>query len=55
MIVIGAHGWGSLGRLWHGSVSMAVVHDAHCPVLVVRGGPEVLLEPVPAQEEASVQ
>jgi nucleotide-binding universal stress UspA family protein len=55
MIVIGAHGWGSLGRLWHGSVSMAVVHDAHCPVLVVRGGPEVLLEPVPAQEEATVR
>lgn len=55
MIVIGAHGWGSLGRLWHGSVSMAVVHDAHCPVLVVRGGPEVLLDPAAAQSEALVK
>jgi nucleotide-binding universal stress UspA family protein len=55
MIVIGAHGWGSLGRLWHGSVSMAVVHEAHCPVLVVRGGPEVLLEPAAAREEAIVR
>jgi nucleotide-binding universal stress UspA family protein len=55
MIVIGAHGWGALGRLWHGSVSMAVTHEAHCPVLVVRGGPEVLLEPIAGHEEATVQ
>jgi nucleotide-binding universal stress UspA family protein len=45
MIVIGAHGWGALNRLLHGSVSMAVLHQAHCPVLVVRGGAEVMLEP----------
>lgn len=56
MLVIGAHSWGALGRLWHGSVSMAVVHDAPCPVLVVRGGPEIVLEqPVAKREEASVQ
>jgi nucleotide-binding universal stress UspA family protein len=55
MIVIGAHGWGALGRIWHGSVSMAVLHEAHCPVLIVRGGPEVLLEPGVTREEASVQ
>jgi nucleotide-binding universal stress UspA family protein len=55
MIVIGAHGWGSLGRLWHGSVSIAVVHDAPCPVLVVRGGPEVLLEPAAVPEEATAR
>ncbi|HXK14685.1 MAG TPA: universal stress protein [Gaiellaceae bacterium] len=55
MIVIGAHGWGALGRLWHGSVSMAVTHEAHCPVLVVRGGPELLLDPAAAQREASVK
>lgn len=55
MIVIGAHGWGTLGRLWHGSVSMAVMHDAHCPVLVVRGGPEILLDPTAAQREAAVK
>ena len=35
MIVVGAHGWGSVGRVLHGSVSTAVVHEAHCPVLVV--------------------
>lgn len=44
MIVIGAHGWGPLGRTLHGSVSTAVLHDAPCPVLVVRGGPEAMLE-----------
>jgi nucleotide-binding universal stress UspA family protein len=55
MIVIGAHGWGTLGRLWHGSVSMAVTHEAHCPVLVVRGGPELLLDPAAAQREVAVK
>ncbi len=44
MIVIGAHGWGPARRLWHGSVSGAVLHEAHCPVLVVRGGPELLAD-----------
>ena len=55
MIVIGAHGWGALARMWHGSVSVAVVHEAPCPVLVVRGGPELLLEPVAAPEEVAVK
>ena len=51
MIVIGAHGWGPIRRMWHGSVSIAVLHEAHCPVLVVRGGPEVPAEDlVPAHE-----
>lgn len=35
MIVVGAHGWGSVGRVLHGSVSTAIVHEARCPVLVV--------------------
>jgi nucleotide-binding universal stress UspA family protein len=52
MIVIGAHGWGSFRRLWHGSVSMTVLHEAHCPVLVVQGGLERPLEPSVAREEA---
>jgi nucleotide-binding universal stress UspA family protein len=52
MIVIGAHGWGSFRRLWHGSVSMTVLHEAHCPVLVVHGGLDRLLEPSAAREEA---
>lgn len=51
MIVIGAHGWGPVRRLVHGSVSGAVLHEAHCPVLVVRGGPEPLADGVaPAHE-----
>jgi nucleotide-binding universal stress UspA family protein len=55
MIVIGAHGWGAIGRLLHGSVSMAVLHEAHCPVFVVRGGPEIMLEPVAAHEKVVAQ
>jgi len=54
-IVIGAHGWGAFGRIWHGSVSMAVTHEAHCPVLVVRGGPEPLLDQAAAQSEVAVK
>jgi len=38
MIVIGAHGWNPVQRVFHGSVSTAVVHEARCPVLVVRTG-----------------
>jgi nucleotide-binding universal stress UspA family protein len=52
MIVIGAHGWGSIARLWHGSVSTEVVHEAPCPVLVVPGAPKVLLETEATQSEA---
>jgi nucleotide-binding universal stress UspA family protein len=52
MIVIGAHGWGPVGRTLHGSVSTAVLHDAPCPVLVVRGGPEALLETAALEEAA---
>jgi nucleotide-binding universal stress UspA family protein len=48
LIVIGAHGWSLVSRMLHGSVSTAVLHEAHCPVLVVRGGPEVF-----AREELS--
>jgi nucleotide-binding universal stress UspA family protein len=36
MIVIGAHGWGRLKRLFFGSVSSGVLQHARCPVLVVR-------------------
>jgi nucleotide-binding universal stress UspA family protein len=44
MIVIGAHGRSSMGRLLFGSVSTSVLHHASCPVLVVRGD-EVVEEP----------
>jgi len=36
LIVIGSHGRSGLGRLLLGSVSHAVVNQAHCPVTVVR-------------------
>jgi nucleotide-binding universal stress UspA family protein len=36
MIVIGAHGWGALRRLVFGSVSLGVLHEAPCPVLIAR-------------------
>jgi nucleotide-binding universal stress UspA family protein len=37
LLVIGAHGWNSIGRLIHGSVSTYVLHHATTPVLVVHG------------------
>jgi nucleotide-binding universal stress UspA family protein len=36
LIVIGAHGWGALRRFVFGSVSTGVMHDAPCPVLIVK-------------------
>jgi nucleotide-binding universal stress UspA family protein len=36
MIVVGAHGWGPIRRLVFGSVSLGILHDAPCPVLVAR-------------------
>lgn len=36
MIVVGSHGWNAARRLFSGSVSTALVHQAPCPVLVVR-------------------
>ena len=36
LIVIGSHGWNALRRFVFGSVSTAVLHDAPCPVVVVR-------------------
>lgn len=36
LIVVGSHGRGFWKRAWLGSVSDAVVHRAHCSVLVVR-------------------
>jgi nucleotide-binding universal stress UspA family protein len=37
LIVVGAHGWGRMGRMIHGSVSEYVLHHADAPVLVVPG------------------
>lgn len=44
LVVVGAHGWGRVGRIVHGSVSTAVLHDAPCPVLVVQGADELVKE-----------
>ncbi len=37
LVVVGAHGWGPVRRVLFGSVSTGVLHEAPCPVLVVRG------------------
>jgi nucleotide-binding universal stress UspA family protein len=37
LIVIGAHGWGAFRRIVFGSVSLGVLHESPCPVLVARG------------------
>lgn len=39
LVVLGAHGWGALHRLFFGSVSTGVLHHSTAPVLVVRGEP----------------
>ena len=36
LVVVGTHGRGRIGRLLLGSVSEHVVHNAPCPVLVIR-------------------
>jgi nucleotide-binding universal stress UspA family protein len=38
LVVIGSRGLGPVGRIALGSVSEAVIHHSHCPVLVLRGG-----------------
>ena len=50
LVVLGAHGWGTVKRLVFGSVSSGVLHHAPCPVLVVRGA-----APIPAQPEAEAK
>jgi nucleotide-binding universal stress UspA family protein len=40
LIVVGSHGWGAARRLFSGSVSTGLVHQAPCPVLVVRPRPQ---------------
>ncbi|HEX6763042.1 MAG TPA: universal stress protein [Gaiellaceae bacterium] len=37
LVVVGAHGFGRVGRILHGSISTHVLHHAPCPVLVVHG------------------
>lgn len=49
LVVIGAHGWGRLGRLVHGSVSTYVLHHAAVPVLVVHGEDAAVVDALPAE------
>jgi nucleotide-binding universal stress UspA family protein len=48
LIVVGSHGWGAAKRLLSGSVSTGLVHEAPCPVLVVRTSQHALEHPVAA-------
>lgn len=52
IVVVGAHGWGPLGRLFFGSVSTRVLHEAACPVLVVRAREVHATEPETAEHRA---
>ena len=53
LIIIGAHGWGRIGRLIHGSVSTYVLHHAPTPVLVVHGDDEGFVEETEAVAAAT--
>ena len=52
VMVAGAHGWGPVKRLVSGSVSSSLLHEAPCPVIVVREDVPVF-ESTPAFGETS--
>jgi nucleotide-binding universal stress UspA family protein len=48
LIVVGSHGWGAARRFLSGSVSTGLIHQASCPVLVVRTPQKALEQAVAA-------
>jgi nucleotide-binding universal stress UspA family protein len=54
LIVLGAHGWGTFRRTLFGSVSTGVLHQAHQPVLVVRGLGDARLTEMTERKEVAV-
>jgi nucleotide-binding universal stress UspA family protein len=54
LIVMATHGRSGLGRIWPGSVAMKVVHNAPCPVLLVRSK-ERVKETEQQQAKASLE
>ena len=54
LVVIGAHGWGRLGRFIHGSVSTYVLHHSTTPVLVVHGDEGAVINGPAASQAATV-
>lgn len=52
MIVAGSRGLGPLNRLLLGSVSSGLLHHAHCPVAIIRGGDDH--PPMPRSSQAPV-
>jgi nucleotide-binding universal stress UspA family protein len=46
LIVVGSHGRSTVGRLYFGSVSQKVLHEAHCSVRIARGRLEKVDTPV---------
>jgi nucleotide-binding universal stress UspA family protein len=53
LIAVGSHGWGPIRRLVSGSVSAALLHEAPCPVLVVRFTEEPA-RPVPVHKPTAL-
>jgi nucleotide-binding universal stress UspA family protein len=53
LLVVGAHGWGLVQRIVHGSVSTGLLHHAPSPILVVPA-PEPVVEDVETKEVAAV-
>jgi nucleotide-binding universal stress UspA family protein len=51
-VVVGSHGWRTVKRALFGSVSTGVLHQATCPVLVVRG--ELRTSSTPARAQTSL-